>query len=383
VKETSGTQFAPGARLTIQAVKEEHSELSKHLCSKYFDFFPLPLMVVNSHRQIVFSNQAFLKAFGVDNLDNFLAKRPGEAMGCIYSTTGENGCGTSAHCRECGAVRALMESILGNVNAEHDCQLLLKSGTDTSAKDLRVFVSPWEAGDDTYYVVTLMDVQDEKRRRVLERIFFHDVLNSAGGASGLVDMLLDEVPAESKETVSIVRASLFALVEEIQKQKQLLSMERNEFTVAKITLQGLEIVRTIAIEFLSHPKAIGKMIHVDNDCVNAAVYADLTLLRRVIVNMLMNALEATPRGGTVTLGLNKEEGKAVFWVKNRTVMPESVKLQIFKRSFSTKGQDRGLGTYSIKLLTEKYLGGEVGFTSEESEGTTFWVKLGQAEPIPS
>ena len=382
MKEASGTKFAPGARLTIQAVKEEHSELSKHLCSKYFDFFPLPLMVVNSHRQIVFSNQAFLKAFGVDNLDDFLAKRPGEAMGCIYSTTGKNGCGTSVHCRECGAVRALMESILGNVNAEHDCQLLLKSGTDTSAKDLRVFVSPWEAGDDTYYVVTLMDVEDEKRRRVLERIFFHDVLNSAGGASGLVDMLLDEVPAESKETVSIVRASLFALVEEIQKQKQLLSMERNEFTVTKITLQGLEIVRTIAIEFLSHQKAIGKMIHVDNDSVNAAVYADLTLLRRVIINMLMNALEATPKNGAVLLGLTKEDGKAVFWVNNRTVMPESVKLQIFKRSFSTKGQDRGLGTYSIKLLTEKYLGGEVGFSSEESDGTTFWVKLNQADSLP-
>jgi signal transduction histidine kinase len=56
-------------------------------------------------------------------------------------------------------------------------------------------------------------------------------------------------------------------------------------------------------------------------------------------------------------------------------MPESVRLQVFKRSFSTKGSDRGLGTYSIKLLTENYLGGEVGFASEEGNGTTFWVKL--------
>lgn len=365
--------------MTREEVSKEHSKLSEHLCSDYFDFFPLPLMVVNSHRQIVFSNQAFLKAFGVENLTRFLAKRPGEAMGCIYSDEEENGCGTSEHCRECGAVRALMESILGKIPVTKDCQLLLKTSSGTAAKELRVFVSPWEAGQDTYFVVTLMDVEDEYRRRVLERIFFHDILNSAGGASGLIEMLLEEVPEEAKETVRIVKTSIFGLVEEIQKQKQLLAMERKDFTVSAITLQGLEIVRAIAREYLAHPKAIGKHVEVDESSVNVVVNADYALLRRVIVNMLVNALEATPTGGTVSIGLD-DDGKARFWVKNATVMPESVRLQVFKRSFSTKGQGRGLGTYSIKLLTENYLGGEAGFESAEPEGTTFWVKLPQAGP---
>ena len=375
MKDKSKTEFAPGERLTILEVKKEYAGLSEHLCSKYFDFFPLPLMVVNSYRQIVFSNQAFLKTFGVDNLSNFLAKRPGEAMGCIYSGVGENGCGTSKHCRECGAVRALMESILKKVPASHDCQLLLKGEFGTAAKDLRVFVSPWDAGNETYYVVTLMDVEDENRRIILERIFFHDILNAAGGASGLVDMLFDEVSEEAKETVQTIKMSLFGLVEEIQKQKQLLSMERNEFTVANITLHGLEIVKAVASEFLLHPKAVDRHIDVDESSVDIVVQADFVLLRRVIINMLLNALEATPAGGTVSLGLKSENGAAFFWVRNSAVMPDSVKLQVFKRSFSTKGQGRGLGTYSIKLLTENYLKGEVGFTSSEPEGTMFWVKL--------
>ena len=86
-------------------------------------------------------------------------------------------------------------------------------------------------------------------------------------------------------------------------------------------------------------------------------------------------------GGIVTAGLRLEQGRAVFWVSNPEVMPESVRLQVFKRSFSTKGHDRGLGTYSIKLLTENYLDGEVGFTSEAPEGTTFWVSFEQcAQP---
>ena len=52
-------------------------------------------------------------------------------------------------------------------------------------------------------------------------------------------------------------------------------------------------------------------------------------------------------------------------------------MQIFQRSFSTKGQPgRGIGTYSIKLFGETYLGGR-GFVSpaEAPEGTTFSIVL--------
>jgi sensor histidine kinase regulating citrate/malate metabolism len=56
-------------------------------------------------------------------------------------------------------------------------------------------------------------------------------------------------------------------------------------------------------------------------------------------------------------------------------MPRKVRNQIFKRSFSTKGEDRGLGTYSILLLTERYLGGTVAFTSKVEDGTRFWIDI--------
>ncbi len=51
-------------------------------------------------------------------------------------------------------------------------------------------------------------------------------------------------------------------------------------------------------------------------------------------------------------------------------MPEDARLQVFQRSFSTKGPGRGLGTYRIRLLTEKYLKGRVSFATGP-EGTTF------------
>jgi len=56
-------------------------------------------------------------------------------------------------------------------------------------------------------------------------------------------------------------------------------------------------------------------------------------------------------------------------------MPRNVQLQVFNRSFSTKGQGRGIGTYSIRLLVTRYLRGTVDFTSSKEQGTTFRARL--------
>ena len=77
----------------------------------------------------------------------------------------------------------------------------------------------------------------------------------------------------------------------------------------------------------------------------------------------------------VRLGCDTRDGQMEFWVQNDAVIPRSVQMRIFNRSFSTKGLGRGLGTYSIRLLTERYLGGTVDFTSAPEAGTVFRVRL--------
>jgi len=92
------------------------------------------------------------------------------------------------------------------------------------------------------------------------------------------------------------------------------------------------------------------------------VWTDRRLLLRVLGNMLKNGLEATAKGNTVAMDCRDPEKEVVFAVQNPEVMPQEVQLQVFQRSFSTKGQPgRGIGTYSIKLLAEQYLGGKGGF----------------------
>jgi sensor histidine kinase regulating citrate/malate metabolism len=91
--------------------------------------------------------------------------------------------------------------------------------------------------------------------------------------------------------------------------------------------------------------------------------------------MVKNALEAVGEGETVTMGCKASSRGLKFWVHNAGYITPDVQSQIFKWSFSTKGKNRGLGTYGMRLLSERYLRGQVSFTSTPEGGTTFTVRL--------
>jgi len=103
--------------------------------------------------------------------------------------------------------------------------------------------------------------------------------------------------------------------------------------------------------------------------------SDETLLKRILGNLVKNALEATKEEGEIFIGCKLRDDELQFWVYNSDVIPHDVQLQIFQRSFSTKGEGRGLGTYSVKLFTERCLGGHVSFVSNKEDGTIFTVTI--------
>ena len=87
-------------------------------------------------------------------------------------------------------------------------------------------------------------------------------------------------------------------------------------------------------------------------------------------------MEASSQGEKVVVGCGQTENKYIsFWVLNSQFIPPNIQAQIFNRSFSTKGEGRGIGTYSMKLLTERYLKGKVSFSSFPDKGTIFKVDL--------
>jgi len=99
-------------------------------------------------------------------------------------------------------------------------------------------------------------------------------------------------------------------------------------------------------------------------------------LREVFVNLIVNAVDAMPRGGRLTIGCAREGG----WVRlrfadNGTGMPEDVRQKIFDPFFTTKGvQGTGLGLSVSHSIIERHEG-VISVTSEQGCGTVFTIDL--------
>ena len=241
--------------------------------------------------------------------------------------------------------------------------------------DLRVWSRPIDIDGERFTVFSVMDISDEKRRKALERIFFHDVLNTAGGVKGLADLLIETGMSETEmqDIASMLSESAQQLVEEICAQRMLSAAESGDLKVSVEELHSLEILFRVIRQFHSVNSAEEKTLTVCEAAEHFEFVSDPVLVRRVLVNLTKNALEAVGPGSDVLINCFTEGDSVCFSVCNDVVMPPEVQRQMFTRSFSTKGAGRGLGTYSIKLITEKYLGGHVSFVSNAEQGTVFTV----------
>ena len=367
-QEKIPTKFAPAEKAPENIIKEQSKKVKDApFIQEIIDAFPDVVVIMNSNRQMVFANKSFRKIFGDEGINKLYGQRTGDFFQCSHAHEMPGGCGTSEFCRVCGAAKALVKSQQGEKSTD-ECRIIRR---DSDALNFQVDAVPITIGDEAFTIFTIKDISSEKRRRALERIFFHDIMNTAGGVYGFAELLKDAEPEEITTYSDIIFDLSVNLVDEINAQRELTSAENNELKVNPETINSGKLMNSVIELFKNHEVAKGKKIIIIENSENIDFKSDKTLLGRVIGNMVKNALEACKQGETVTLGCFIKDEDIDFSVNNPSFMPRDIQLQIFQRSFSTKGAGRGLGTYSIKLLTEKYLNGKVSFTSTPEEGTTF------------
>jgi K+-sensing histidine kinase KdpD len=368
------TFFAPAERAARSVVLRQREALEQSKTTRLVDAVPQIIMVLNAQRQLVHCNLALLQMLNLDSMDAILGKRPGEILSCIHANRLPGGCGTSEFCTKCGAVQAIMSSLNGHQDIQ-ECHLLRSVNGRIEALDLSVSATPFALDSESFTVFCVTDVSHEKRRRALERTFFHDILNHAGGLRGLLGLLAEDAPETMREELNLAHTQFKYLVEEIISQKDIMAAESNELTPHFIQLNGEDVIKVMASTYSSHEAAAGKLIRAEPAEGDLSLHTDYNLLCRILGNMLKNALEAASPGEIVSISCEADQDAVAFSVRNPGVMPQDVQLQVFKRSFSTKGRDRGLGTFSMKLFAERYLGGEVSFISHPDTGTVFKVRL--------
>jgi signal transduction histidine kinase len=130
------------------------------------------------------------------------------------------------------------------------------------------------------------------------------------------------------------------------------------FLESRCTQEGIELVREIGADL-------------------PQIFGDASQLHQVLVNLVVNAIQAMPGGGTLTIRTRKDNEDAVLIVEDTGIgMSEEVLRQIFVPFFTTKqvGQGTGLGLAVVHGIVTSH-GGAIQVDSEVGKGTRFKVRL--------
>src|SRR5208337_3775683 len=160
-------------------------------------------------------------------------------------------CGTSQFCETCGAFQAILNSQRGDGEDIQECTITMRTDEGERALDLRVTASTLDLNG-KFTVFTFNDIGDEKRRAVLERMFFHDVLNTAAAVRNLLEVLPALSDQYRQETTQLARQLVEYLIEEIEAGKDLAAAERGELAVHMAPLDAREILKSICELYANH-----------------------------------------------------------------------------------------------------------------------------------
>ncbi len=376
----------PQAALAIAALAEAQGAVAADpACQALLDGAAGPVMLLDgSSRQLLAVNQDLAALLPPEDRAGLIGRRPGDLLGCQFAGDQRDSCGQSWgcwHCQLAGGISALERGDSQRIQGEG--RLSIHRGGGIATIDIAYTGLRLAVAGRLVVAMSLRDLGAAHRVELMERLFFHDLINLAGSIHGLAEAIAEpgERDHEYERMVDLLRWSSRQLVDEMRFHRSVRAAEEGTL---HCDWRAIDVSRLISrvIEVYAGRSPGTPRIEVRDAGDGLHLRSDPVLLTRILGNFVRNAVEATEAGGLVWISASAQAEGLRFAVGNPGVMPPAVQAAVFTRSFSTKAsQGRGLGTYSARLLGERFLGGHVSFVSDAEHGTVFRLDL-PLEPPP-
>jgi signal transduction histidine kinase len=266
-------------------------------------------------------------------------------------------------------------------------------------REIRRFESKSEYSGVWYWVTAFPSVEGisvlgtdiTKRKKLEKQLQDQERLATIGATAGMVGHDIRNPLQSIMGDLYLAKVELASIPESYEKNNALESLaeiEKNIEYINKIVADLRDFVKPL------NPRAeeadlkiiiddlLTKNILPENTKVTVKVeaearkvFADATFINRILYNLVINAVQAMPKGGELTIHAYKEANEVIMAVKDTGIgIPEKAKDKLFTPLFTTKAKGQGFGLAVIKRMTEAS-GGTVTFESQAGKGTIFIIRL--------
>ena len=202
----------------------------------------------------------------------------------------------------------------------------------------------------------------------------HEIRNPLGALFLHIDLLEEEYRDPSPESPTLIpqtfreiRTALTRLDELVQDYLSLVRVSTIELNVQDMGAT----VQAWAAELESRAAQQGVTIQLEGHATVGPLAFHPSTLRRAVLNVVQNAIEAMPQGGTLTLECARTAREVHLRVRDSGIgMPAEQMLRIFEPLYTTKPGGTGLGLYIVREILVAHEG-RVTVESVEGQGTTF------------
>jgi signal transduction histidine kinase len=272
--------------------------------------------------------------------------------------------------------------------------------TGPDCRDYDIYDFPFIEADGSTIILE-MGIDITERKKLEKQLKDSERLATIGATAGMVGHDIRNPLQAITSDLFLAKSELSELPENQQKTNAIESLDEiqnNLDYINKIVADLQDFARPLnphtqetdiklLVNEILAKNGIPKNIKLDFNVEGKAekIVADPHYIKRIVANLTLNAIQAMPNGGKLTIraytdNLTKD---ILITVKDTGVgIPEDIKPKLFTPMMTTKSKGQGFGLAVVKRMTEG-LGGTVTFESTEGGGTTFIVHLPSPKELNS